>query len=93
METPATPGAGAGTAMQQLTVYICEQDHWHRQPLYLAILELVRAQGGAGATVLKGVAGYSAAIRGAVSTTRIMTGRLGTTSTRLPVWMVRPAAL
>jgi len=63
METPTTPGAGAGTAMQQLTVYICEQDHWHRQPLYLAILELVRAHGGAGATVLKGVAGYSAAGR------------------------------
>jgi CBS domain-containing protein len=46
--------------MQQLTIYICEQDHWHGRPLYLAILELVRAQGGAGATVLKGLAGYSA---------------------------------
>lgn len=49
--------------MQQLTVYIQETDHWGRRPLYLHILELVRAGGGAGATVLKGVAGYSASSR------------------------------
>jgi len=46
--------------MQQLTVYIQETDHVGGRPLYLAILELVRASGGAGASVLKGVAGYSA---------------------------------
>jgi PII-like signaling protein len=63
-------------------VYICEQDHWHRQPLYLAILELVRAQGGAGATVLKGVAGYSAAGR------TIHTGNLVDVVPNLPVMIL-----
>lgn len=49
--------------MQQLTVYVQETDHAGGRPLYLAILELVRASGGAGATVLRGVAGYSASSR------------------------------
>jgi PII-like signaling protein len=49
--------------MQQLTVYIKETDHLNRRPLYLQILELVRSTGGAGATVLKGIAGYSASSR------------------------------
>ena len=49
--------------MQQLTVYIKETDHTNRRPLYLQILELVRSSGGAGATVLKGIAGYSASSR------------------------------
>ena len=31
--------------MQQLSVFICEQDQWQHRPLYLAILELVRAEG------------------------------------------------
>ena len=51
------------TQMQQLTVYIQETDHWGHRPLYLRILELVRRSGGAGATVLRGVAGYSASSR------------------------------
>src|SRR5215210_1692432 len=46
--------------MQELTVYISETDHIERKPLYLRILEVVRAHDGAGATVLKGIAGYSA---------------------------------
>jgi PII-like signaling protein len=49
--------------MQQLTIYIKETDHIDRRPLYLKILELVRASGGAGATVFKGIAGYSASSR------------------------------
>jgi PII-like signaling protein len=49
--------------MQQLTVYIKETDHVHHRPLYLEILELVRQNNGAGATVLKGLAGYSASSR------------------------------
>jgi PII-like signaling protein len=49
--------------MQQLTVYIQETDHAAGRPLYLAILQTVRAMGGAGATVLKGMAGYSASSR------------------------------
>jgi uncharacterized protein len=49
--------------MQKLTVYMQETDHVDGRPLYLTILETVRAMGGAGATVLKGMAGYSASSR------------------------------
>src|SRR3954447_17336672 len=49
--------------MQQLSIYIKETDHVERRPLYLRILEMVKAGGGAGATVLKGSAGYSASSR------------------------------
>src|SRR3954453_10517247 len=46
--------------MQQLSVYISETDHYERKPLYLKILELAREHNAAGATVLRGIAGYSA---------------------------------
>lgn len=49
--------------MQQLTIYVGEHDQWQHRSLYLAILDRVRGDGGAGATVLKGIAGYSAAGR------------------------------
>jgi uncharacterized protein len=49
--------------MQQLTIYIKETDHVDHRPLYLKILELVRRAGAAGATVYKGVAGYSLSSR------------------------------
>ena len=49
--------------MQQLSIYIKETDHVERRPLYLKILELVKANGGVGATVLMGLAGYSASSR------------------------------
>jgi PII-like signaling protein len=45
--------------MQQLTIYIKETDHVAHRPLYLKILELIKDNNGAGATMLKGVAGYS----------------------------------
>ncbi len=45
---------------QQLTIYIKETDHVEHRPLFLKILELVKEHDGAGATVLKGLAGYSA---------------------------------
>ncbi len=59
---PGDPSHEGFTKMQQLTVYIQETDHWGHRPLYLKILEMVR-EGGAGATVVKGVAGYSASSR------------------------------
>src|SRR5215213_2497521 len=59
-EGPSEPSAGR---MQQMTVVICEQDQWRHRSLYLAVLELVRAQAGAGATVFKGMAGYSGSSR------------------------------
>jgi len=41
-----------------MRVFIGESDKWERRPLYAALLELFRAKGLAGATVLKGVAGF-----------------------------------
>ena len=49
--------------MQQLSIYIKETDHVERKPLYLKILELVKTNNAAWATVLKGGAGYSASSR------------------------------
>ncbi len=47
-------------AAQRLRIYIGESDHWRGQPLYAALLEALKAQGLAGATVLRGVAGFGA---------------------------------
>jgi PII-like signaling protein len=41
-----------------MRVFIGESDKWERRPLYAALLELFRAKGLAGATVLRGVAGF-----------------------------------
>lgn len=43
-----------------LRIFIGEQDKWHGQPLYDAIVQLARQQGLAGATCLKGFLGYGA---------------------------------
>ena len=43
-----------------LRIFIGEQDKWHGQPLYEAIVKLARAQGLAGATCLKGFMGFGA---------------------------------
>ncbi len=45
---------------QRLTVYIGESDRWRGRPLYAAILERLHAEGIAGATVVRGVAGFGA---------------------------------
>ena len=41
-----------------MRIFIGESDKWERRPLYGALLELFRAKGLAGATVLRGVAGF-----------------------------------
>ncbi len=41
-----------------MRIFIGESDKWERRPLYTALIELFRAKGLAGATVLKGVAGF-----------------------------------
>jgi PII-like signaling protein len=41
-------------------IYLGESDHWHGKPLYLAIVELLRSRGIAGATVLRGIEGFGA---------------------------------
>ncbi len=44
-------------------IYIGESDRWEGQPLYQAIVETLRAEGMAGATVLRGIEGYGRAAR------------------------------
>jgi CBS domain-containing protein len=48
-----------GTATK-VTIYIGESDRWRQKPLYLAILEMLKQEGCAGATVNRGIAGFGA---------------------------------
>ncbi len=41
-------------------IFLGESDKWHHQPLSVALLERLRKEGFAGATVLHGVAGFGA---------------------------------
>jgi len=41
-----------------MRIFIGESDKWERRPLYVALVELFHAKGLAGATVLRGVAGF-----------------------------------
>jgi len=43
-----------------LRLFIGESDTWHGKPLYQAIVERVRAEGLAGATVVRGIEGFGA---------------------------------
>lgn len=43
-----------------LRIFIGESDRWHGKPLYQAIVERVRAEGLAGATVVRGIEGFGA---------------------------------
>jgi CBS domain-containing protein len=45
---------------RRLSIYIGESDRWRNKPLYVAILEALKVEGIAGATVLRGVAGFGA---------------------------------
>ena len=41
-------------------IFLGESDTWHGRPLYRALLDKLRAEGFAGATVFHGVAGFGA---------------------------------
>jgi len=41
-----------------MRIFIGESDKWNHRPLYSAMVELFRSKGLAGATVLRGVAGF-----------------------------------
>jgi PII-like signaling protein len=41
-----------------MRIFIGEQDQWEWKPLYMALIGLFRSKGLAGATVLRGVAGF-----------------------------------
>ena len=51
-------------------IYIGESDQWHGQPLYQAVVHLLRERGLAGATVLRGIEGFGA--KQHLHTTRIL---------------------
>ena len=71
---------------KRVTLYVGETDQWHHQPAYLAILEFLRREGCAGATVERGIAGFGA-------NSRIKTASLLELSMDLPViitWVDRP---
>jgi len=71
---------------KRVTIYIGETDQWHHQPLFMAILEFLRREGCAGATVARGIAGFGA-------NSRIKTASLLELSVDLPVvvtWIDRP---
>lgn len=48
---------------QALTLYLGESDQWQGMPLYVAIVQYLRSQGCAGATVTRAIAGYGAGSR------------------------------
>jgi PII-like signaling protein len=51
-------------------IFIGESDRWHHQPLHAALLDRLRQEGFAGATVFRGIAGFGA--RSIVHTTQIL---------------------
>ena len=71
---------------KRVTIFIGETDRWYHKPLYMAILEFLRREGCAGATVERGIAGFGA-------DSRIKTTSLLELSMDLPVvvtWVDRP---
>ena len=54
----------------QITLYLNEADEWHKRPLHLEILNYLRAENVAGATVFHAVAGFTG--RGRVKTTSLV---------------------
>jgi CBS domain-containing protein len=48
---------------KRVIVYLGETDKWHHHAAYMAILELLRREGCAGATVERGMAGFGASSR------------------------------
>jgi PII-like signaling protein len=63
---------------QLLRIFVGESDTWHGKPLYQAIVERVRTEGLAGATVLRGIEGFGAS-------SHIHTARILRMSEDLPV--------
>lgn len=66
---------------RHVTIFVGESDRWHHQPLYEAIVEMLRAEGCAGATVLRGIEGFGKA-------SRIHTANILRMSEDLPVVVV-----
>jgi CBS domain-containing protein len=74
---------------KKVTIYIGESDKWGHKALYLAILELLKKEDCAGATVTRALAGYGAH-------SRIHTASLVALSTDLPLvieWVDHPTRI
>ena len=63
---------------KRVTVFLNSTDQWHGRPLYQAIVERVRKEGLAGATVVRGIEGFGA-------DSRLHTSRILRLSEDLPV--------
>ena len=48
---------------KKLSAYVGEDEHYEDKPLYQALIDQARVQGCAGATALRGLAGYGASSR------------------------------
>lgn len=48
---------------QALTIYVGEADQWQGKPLYVALVQFLRSQGCAGATVTRAIVGFGAGSR------------------------------
>lgn len=55
-----SPKQLTGKKTKRLTIYIDESDKWRGKALHVALLETLRTQGMAGATVMRGLAGFGA---------------------------------
>jgi CBS domain-containing protein len=55
-----SPKQLTGKKAKRLNIYVGESDKWRGKALYMALLETLRAQGMAGATVTRGLAGFGA---------------------------------
>lgn len=53
-------GSGVTVVGKRVRVYVGESDQSHGRPLYMALLEMLRTEGCAGATVIRGIAGFGA---------------------------------
>ena len=59
-EPKTVPSISGQNPGKRLRIYIGESDRWRGKPLDTVILEAIRAQGLAGATVFRGVSGFGA---------------------------------
>ncbi|MFI6447323.1 DUF190 domain-containing protein [Kitasatospora sp. NPDC050543] len=64
-----------------MTIFVGEDDTWHRRPLYSEIVHRARAAGLAGASVFRGIEGFGAS-------SLVHTSRLLSLSADLPVAVV-----
>ncbi len=68
----------AGAMAVQVSLYLNEADEWHHKPLHLEILNYLRSENVAGATVLHAVAGFT-------GRSRVQTSSLVDAGGRLPL--------